>query len=223
MTRCSRSIEASNRQLQRKWYDEVFSVVKSDRERSFAKVIAFDFFNKKTGQLNPSDETIANRLRRSTSTVVRARKELIRLGFLRVRGGNGRGKTNHYELIFPRNCEKGHQASTQKTLQNPIKPASKSEQFCHRSQYSREPRYEPMQPPSHLPSMPLKEDNPDLVLEWNAYLTNQGFPPLEELNIRTLSGEFELPMRYPPRSNDEHARLIVERFLELKGVRRSQN
>lgn len=66
-----------------------------------ASAIAIQFANDTTGQINPSQETLADYVKLHRDTVKRVLRELRNAGWLMTKGDGGRGKAPQMRLISP--------------------------------------------------------------------------------------------------------------------------
>lgn len=69
--------------------------------KNVAGALAIQFANGETGQINPSQETVADFLKVHRDTVKRARRELRNAGWLMTTGDGGRGKSPMLRLLSP--------------------------------------------------------------------------------------------------------------------------
>ena len=69
--------------------------------RLVASALAIQFANDKTGQINPSQETITDYLKVHPDTVKRALRELRKAGWLTSLSDGGRGKSPKLRLLSP--------------------------------------------------------------------------------------------------------------------------
>ncbi len=69
--------------------------------KNVATALAVQFCNDETGQINPSQETIADYLKTHRDTIKRALKELRNAGWMMTIGNGGRGKAPQIRLLSP--------------------------------------------------------------------------------------------------------------------------
>jgi len=69
--------------------------------KNVATALAIQFCNAETGQINPSQETLADYLKTHRDTVKRLLRELRNAGWLMTIGDGGRGKAPHIRLLSP--------------------------------------------------------------------------------------------------------------------------
>ena len=80
------------------------AVLKSDllaRAKIVAAALALEFFNEKTGQLNPGTERLAEATGSTLDTVKRGIRDLVKAGWLGRTEGRGRGNKTSYQLCSP--------------------------------------------------------------------------------------------------------------------------
>ena len=84
------------------WIKAVMQVeTLSATTRLVASALAIQFANDKTGQINPSQETITDYLKVHPDTVKRALRELRKAGWLTSLSDGGRGKSPKLRLLSP--------------------------------------------------------------------------------------------------------------------------
>ncbi|HCP81279.1 MAG TPA: hypothetical protein DIT67_06710 [Octadecabacter sp.] len=69
--------------------------------KNVATALALQFANGETGQINPSQETLADYLKVHRDTVKRVLRELRNAGWLMATGNGGRGKAPNMQLLAP--------------------------------------------------------------------------------------------------------------------------
>ena len=69
--------------------------------KNVAAVLAVQFYNEQTGQLNPSQKTLADYLKVHRETIKTALRDLREAGWLMATGDGGRGKAPQMRLLIP--------------------------------------------------------------------------------------------------------------------------
>ncbi len=72
-----------------------------DRAKTIASVLAVQFANDDTGQINPSASTLADYIGASKDTVKRAVADLVAAGWIARTEGRGAGNRTQYTLLSP--------------------------------------------------------------------------------------------------------------------------
>lgn len=73
----------------------------SGTAKNIAAAISLQFANDETGQINPSQETLADYLKVHRDTIKRAMRELRNAGWMLLMGTGGRGKAPQIRLLTP--------------------------------------------------------------------------------------------------------------------------
>jgi len=193
------------------WCDAIMALEHiSASTKNVAYALAFKFFNGKTEQLNPSQETVADYLKVHRDTVKRAFRELRNAGWLLCEGDGGRSRTRMLKLICPakiipfRGSKEG-QGCTPNAQERGAEvhpPAEKRGGDLHQKgggfapPHIEEPYKEPKRaretdwdryrfdgsPFEGLRTVPL--DDIDTLNPWAEWLRQNGFPRLCEMNAK---------------------------------------
>ena len=177
------------------WIKAVMQVeTLSATTRLVASALAIQFANDKTGQINPSQETITDYLKVHPDTVKRALRELRKAGWLTSLSDGGRGKSPKLRLLSPSTT---------------LPPHYKEEQY--KEQKGRDPRKTRWNSHRFIGNLwygfcPIKSENRDALSEWGRWLKSHDLPvlyslPLQAADEKSGSKFFLLPWRTPP--NDE--------------------
>lgn len=84
------------------WYKAILQLTSiPSSTKAVAGALAIEFANDKTGKICPSQETLAAYLNLSVSTVKRAIRQMVQMGWLTRTEGRGAGNTTHYNLVAP--------------------------------------------------------------------------------------------------------------------------
>lgn len=205
------------------------------RAKNLATVLAVQFANETTGQINPGLDTLAEYLGTSVDTVRRAIADLSQAGWLDRTVPHGRGHLSSFTLLTPgkvvalhsvRPAAQRHATGTttaDKRLQpcnvlSGIKgsnPAPKRSQTCNahiRKEQTLEQKGRAPRPSPHLHA--LIEADSDQAQAWDAWLHERGWPSLSELTALHCEGGFDLPWRWPVTGGDTTATMIAEKIAE---------
>lgn len=197
-----------------------------------ASALAVKFFNADTGQLNPKQETVADFVKVHRDTVKRVLRELRNAGWLLITGTGGRSQTPDYHLrspgkIVPFGGEKrGDKLSPE--------PKKRGDNLCEKGGQIIPPHYkeeqtleqkarEPDKPtasrcPSFSPRIVPEEDT-ETVLEWNRWLCERNYPPIQSLGVRGSEAGvvgYRMPRRYVPSDEDLDGVVLVKRFVRWR-------
>lgn len=202
------------------WLKAVLQSDLPDRAKVLASVLAVQFGNDETGQINPGLDRLAQYTRSSEDTVRRGVADLEKAGWLARTMGQGRGNRSVYVLLSPGQVAVLRPAAKPISRENPAKaqpakrsqscnlkgrrkgssPAAKRSQNC-KPLYKDEQSFEQKstgRPAEHLIA-PIKAGSWQ-ALEWNKWLSDRGLPALASLKALHIEGGYSPPYRTPPRS-----------------------
>lgn len=204
------------------WLKAVLQSDVPDRAKVLASVLAVQFGNDETGQINPGLDRLAQYVRASEDTVRRGVADLEKAGWLGRTAGQGRGNRTVYVLLTPGNVVALRPTAKGRTPANSAKvqPAKRS-QNCNlngktkgrktaakRSQncnplYKDEQSFEQKSGgrPSPQCYAPIKAGSWH-ALEWNYWLSDHQQPPLASLRALHIEGGYAPPFRAPPKPHD---------------------
>ena len=204
------------------WLKAVLQSDLPDRAKVLASVLAVQFGNDETGQINPGLDRLAQYTRSSEDTVRRGVADLERAGWLSRTLGQGRGNRSVYVLLAPGNVVTLRPATKPSIRQNSAKPRpAKRSQGCNlkskikgsslaakRSQnckplYKDEQSFEQKssgRPSPHL-FAPIRSGEWQ-ALEWNYWLSDHGLPPLAQMRALHFQGGYAPPWRTPPKPHE---------------------
>lgn len=216
------------------WFKAVMQVEGlSATTKNVAGALAIQFANDETGQINPSQETVADYLKVHKDTVKRALRELRNAGWLRSDGDGGRGKSPMLRLLSPskivpfRSVKAGQNAPRkaperganthpqadkrgddlrQKGGGN-VTPHYKAEQY--KEQKGRQSGKCPV-----LTLFVVHAADDARVSDWNTWLAENGFPSLQQLPIKggDAGGPgYQMPRRWVPTSEEDQN--MVKRYI----------
>jgi len=213
----------------------------SPSAKTVASALAVKFANDGTAQINPSVRTLAAFTSQSIDTIKRAVKALVDAGWMERTEGRGRGNKTRYTLLSrgevvqlsgqnkrcinpPSTNQKGAAAHQKESNDAPSynKDKQSLEQTGGRTSHKR---------PDAISQFANRRfygngyDGPRLIPstdhfalnEWNAWLTERGFPKLHQMPIKQLGEKrgnfgFWLPSKMPPQTDSEmdQARFFFE-------------
>lgn len=206
------------------------------RAKNLATVLAVQFANETTGQINPGLDTLAEYLGTSVDTVRRAITDLSQAGWLARTVPHGRGHLSSFTLLTPGKVVALH--SVRPAVQRPAtgtttadkrsqpcnlsreikgsNPAAKRSQTCNphiRKEQTYEQKGRARRPSPHLHA--LIKAGSDPARAWDDWLHERGWPSLIDLAaLQCDEGGFDLPMRWPPTRNDTTATMIAVKIAE---------
>ncbi|UWR22636.1 helix-turn-helix domain-containing protein [Sulfitobacter sp. S190] len=209
----------------------------SGAAKTIAAALAIQFANAETGQINPSQETLADYLKLHRDTIKRAMRELRNAGWLMAIGDGGRGKAPRLRLLTPRKiiafrAKQGgvnHPAQAEKRGEDLQQKGGEIAPSHYKEEQSLEQRRRqiPTKRPSALdPHMETRfegnategpraipKDKWDALNDWGEWLSNQGLPKLIELPLVQIAEKtgaiyFWLPSIKPPTTPEATAQAI---------------
>lgn len=205
------------------WLKAVLQSDLPDRAKVLASVLAVQFGNDETGQINPGLDRLAQYTRSSEDTVRRGVADLEKAGWLARTLGQGRGNRSVYVLLAPGNVavlrpamkpvNRQNSATVQPAkrsqscnLKGKIKggsPAAKRSQTC-KPLYKEEQSFEQkgQARPAPYCRAEIKAGSWH-ALEWNKWLSDRGLPSLASLKALHIEGGYSTPYRTPPRSYED--------------------
>lgn len=203
--------------------------------KNVATALAVQFANEKTGQCNPSRQTLADYIGSHPDHVKRALKMLKDGGWVVVVSGRGRGRSTDYQLTSPGKVialgtmkrgqictpEKGEELSPQSQEKGDNSSAKgggfvpshyKEEQSLEQRARAREQSACacPIDRPVHI------ECNTHRHQAWNDWLRERGWPSVAELALDWVNegtSGYAVPSTMPPSEGNEHAENTTTKFL----------
>lgn len=146
------------------------------RAKVAASALAIEFCNDRTGRLNPGVNTLADATGQTVDTVKRAIRDLTDSGWLGRTEGRGRGNKTEYTLLSPGKVIA--MASTKKGAHMHQAKGGTHAPSHYKDQQTTEQRART------CPVRALRivhADDAEKVASWNAWLSDNGFPSLQEI------------------------------------------
>jgi biotin operon repressor len=218
-------------------YDWLRAVLQSEvgaPAKAVASALAVQFANDETGQVNPSQETLADYLKVHRDTIKRAVRELRNAGWLFASEGRGSGNRTFYRLLSPGKVvpfavpRKGAEVPPEKGANLPLHaeekganlprkgcksaPSNKEEQAFEQEGRASDPRRCPVERLAEVKPGSHRE------AEWNAWLTARGWPTVADLGMR-LNGGWAMPYTMPPSDQYGIEERATERFVNWATAR----
>lgn len=212
-------------------FDWLKSVMRSDvspSAKNVATVLAVQFANDETGQLNPSRDTLADYLNVHRDTIKRAIRELKNAGWLIVFEGRGRGNSSGFRLVSPGKVVAITAAQKRADL-HPKKGADvhpyqkekgadlhgkggKSAPSYIRQEQSFEQRAREANGRCPVDRLSRIELGSYRATAWDEWLIERGWPCLADLRVKQEGG-YLVPFPMPPEDPDGAATRVANRYL----------
>lgn len=190
--------------------------------KTVASALAVKFFNEESGQMNPTQETLADFLKVHKDTVKRVLRELRNAGWLLVTGNGGRRRAPQFRFLSPgkivpfRDVKRGDKSSPE--------PEKRGDDLCEKGGANPPPVFhgtnhrtkgaeKSERPAPHLRRC-IKPDTPP-ALAWDGWLVARGFPPLAKMGIRSSDAGgvgWDVPFTLPPKPDDPIELRIAEKW-----------
>ncbi|MCE8548304.1 helix-turn-helix domain-containing protein [Ruegeria pomeroyi] len=213
-------------------FDWLKSVMRSDvspSAKNVATVLAVQFANDETGQLNPSRDTLADYLNVHRDTIKRAIRELRNAGWLIVFEGRGRGNSSGFRLVSPGKVvaitaakkradlhrEKGadmHPYSEEKGADLHRKGGRFAPSYIRQEQSIEQRAREAKAGGCPVDRLSRIDPGSYRVTAWDEWLTERGWPCLADLQVKQEGG-YLVPYAMPPEDPDGAAARVTNRYL----------
>lgn len=223
-----------NRGFRFEWFKAVMQVEGlSATTKNVAGALAIQFANDETGQINPSQETVADYLKVHKDTVKRALRELRNAGWLMSVGDGGRGRSPLLRLLSPskivpfrpkkagQNAPRKHEERGAVAHPKAVKRGDDLQQKGggittphYKEEQYKEQKGEPQTKCPVLSLFLVHASDTSKVEDWNACLSKMGFPSLQQLTIKGGDAQgpgYLLPSRWPPLGEDDQ--VLLRRYL----------
>ncbi|MDX3977153.1 helix-turn-helix domain-containing protein [Shinella sp.] len=194
----------------------------SDSAKCVALYIVTTHLNGHSEKAWPSYQTIADATGKSVKTIQRAVRELEVRGWFEVQRGNGVGHNTEYRPSAPSIIRaSGAREKTDKVVTlypvegGQIRPMRRSEmsreggQICppnlEKEKINKPNPREGAPPRRSVPLVFVAETQLQQISQWRSWLSNQGIPALEKLELQTMKyGKYgyALPGHWPPDSTN---------------------